>query len=64
MEETEEIEYAASADKAVQFDPDDFNRVCRNRTGRDLSYVEFSHPDSGKGTLYYLTSPRPIRAAR
>ncbi len=32
---------------------DDFNRVCRNRTGRDLSYVEFSHPDSGKGTLYY-----------
>lgn len=53
VEETEEIEYAASADKAVQFDPDDFNRVCRNRTGRDLSYVEFSHPDSGKGTLYY-----------
>lgn len=53
VEETEEIEYAVSADKAVQFDPDDFNRVCRNRTGRDLSYVEFSHPDSGKGTLYY-----------
>lgn len=51
--ELEEISYSAIGGKAIQFDVDSFNRMCRNRTGRDLSYVIFSQPDSDRGTLYY-----------
>lgn len=49
----EDLSYNTTADKAVQFSADDFNRICRGRTGRDLSSVTFSLPDSSRGTLYY-----------
>lgn len=51
--ELEEITYSTTSQKAVQFNVDDFNRMCRSRTGRDVSYVVFAQPDSSKGTLYY-----------
>ena len=37
----------------LSLNADDFNRICRSHTGRELSYVIFSQPDSGRGTLYY-----------
>lgn len=51
--EQKDVEYAVMGDKPVQFSAEDFMRICRSRTGRDLSYVMFSQPDSGRGTLYY-----------
>ena len=51
--ELEEIAYSTTSQKAVQFNVDDFNRMCRSRTGRDVSYVVFAQPDSSQGTLYY-----------
>ncbi|MGN8969008.1 S-layer homology domain-containing protein [Intestinimonas sp. HCP28S3_D6] len=51
--ELEEITYSTTSQKAVQFNVDDFNRMCRSRTGRDVSYVVFAQPDSSQGTLYY-----------
>lgn len=51
--EMEEISYSAAGQKPVQFNVDDFNRLCQNRTGRELNYVMFSLPDSNRGTLYY-----------
>ena len=51
--ELEEITYSTTSQKAVQFNVDDFNRMCRSRTGRDVSYVVFAQPDSSKGALYY-----------
>lgn len=48
-----DVTYSAAGGKAVQFSAADFNLVCKNRTGRDLSYVTFSLPDSSRGTLYY-----------
>lgn len=51
--ELEEITYTTTGQKAVQFSVDDFNRMCRSRTGRDINYVVFTQPDSSKGTLYY-----------
>ena len=51
--ELEEITYTTTGQKAVQFNVDDFNRMCRSSTGRDVNYVVFTQPDSSKGTLYY-----------
>ena len=50
--EAEDVSYNA-AGKPVQFNVDDFNRVCRSRLGGNLSAVSFSQPDSGRGALYY-----------
>ena len=49
----QDVTYSTSADKAVQFSAADFAQVCRSRTGRDLSYIIFTLPDSSRGTLYY-----------
>ena len=51
--ELDGVSYSVTGSRPVQFNPDDFNRLCKNRTGRDLSYVVFSLPDSDRGTLYY-----------
>lgn len=47
------ITYSTSNGAPVQLDPYDFAVACTNRTGRDLSYITFSLPDSSDGTLYY-----------
>ena len=64
VEEAEDVAYSTSADRALQFNSEDFNRICRLRTGRDLSYVTFSLPDGVDGTLYqgYLSAANPGRA--
>ena len=49
----QDVTYSAAGGKVVQFSAADFNLVCSNRTGRDLSSVTFSLPDSSQGTLYY-----------
>lgn len=54
--EQEDIVYTVAGNKALQFNGADFNRLCRNRTGRDLDTVSFSLPDSSRGTLYYRYS--------
>lgn len=53
VEEKDDVEYSVMGIKPVQFSAEDFMRICRSRTGRDLSYVMFSQPDSDRGTLYY-----------
>lgn len=53
VEEAEDVAYSASEDKPLQFNASDFDLVCRNRTGRSLSYVRFDLPDEDDGTLYY-----------
>ena len=54
--QVEDIVYTIAANKPLQFNADDFNRLCRNRTGRDLASVSFSLPDSNRGKLYYRYS--------
>ena len=49
----QEIAYSTTGQKAVQFSVDDFNRMCRSRTGRDINYVMFAQPTSSQGALYY-----------
>ena len=49
----QDVTYTTANGMAVQMDPTDFAVVCRARTGRDLSYVAFTLPDSSAGTLYY-----------
>lgn len=53
VEETKDVAYSASEDKPLQFNASDFDLVCRNRTGRSLSYVCFELPDEDDGALYY-----------
>lgn len=37
---------------AVQFDANEFDRVCKERTGARLSHVVFAQPPTRQGTLY------------
>lgn len=62
----EDVTYSTGSEEAVQFNADDFNQVCRSRTGRDLKYVTFSLPGSSTGTLMYqyLSSQYPGTAVR
>ncbi len=53
VEAPDGISYTTSADQALQLSADDFSRVCRDQTGRELRWVMFSQPDSSRGTLYY-----------
>lgn len=50
---TADVTYTTSPKTPVQFQANDFSRVCRARTGRDLSYVTFELPSMDRGTLYY-----------
>ena len=36
----------------VRFNANEFNRVCKERTGMSLSYITFSHTPVREGTLY------------
>ncbi len=51
--EWEEIYYSTKGNQPVQFVADDFNRLCKVYTGRDLDSVVFSQPDNQAGALYY-----------
>ena len=48
-----DIYYSTSMGMPVTFQLSDFSTACRNRTGRELSYVTFTLPQSDRGTLYY-----------
>ncbi len=51
------VRYSAGTG-AVTFRPGDFNSVCRDVTGNDLSFVRFTPPNSAYGRLYYgYTAP-------
>ena len=47
------ISYSTAKDEAITFDSYDFNRVCNDKTGDNLSYVKFTPPSSTYGVLYY-----------
>ena len=49
----EEIYYSTKGNQPVQFATDDFNRLCKVYTGRDLDSVVFSQPDNHAGALHY-----------
>ena len=53
VEEPDNLEYSITGQNALQFNAEDFNRICLSRTGRTLSYVVFSLPAADRGTLYY-----------
>ncbi len=48
-----DVSYSANAGTAVTFKIADFNTYCKDETGYNLDYVQFSLPSSSKGTLYY-----------
>lgn len=67
VEAAEDVTYSAANGEAVQFNADDFMRICRAQTGRDLKYVTFSLPDADTGTLTYQylsdqNTGTPVRA--
>ena len=47
------ITYSTDQNKAITFSPSDFNSVCDDVTGSNLSYVKFTLPSSSYGKLYY-----------
>jgi hypothetical protein len=47
------ITYDTDEETAITFDEDDFNDVCTDATGEDLSYVKFTLPSTSYGKLYY-----------
>lgn len=47
------INYTALKDTPVSFNPDDFNDICEDLTGKSLSYVQFTLPQATYGKLYY-----------
>lgn len=48
-----DVSYTTTNQSPLQFQTADFSAVCRERTGRDISYVTFEQPSSNRGTLYY-----------
>ncbi|MCI2106697.1 MAG: S-layer homology domain-containing protein [Intestinimonas sp.] len=48
-----DISYSTNKNKAVAFDVDDFDEMCKDETNYHLNYVRFTLPSSSKGTLYY-----------
>lgn len=48
-----DVSYSTPVNTPVAFEAADFNSVCRERTGRDLSHVTFTLPDPARGTLYF-----------
>lgn len=64
VEEQEDVSYSVAGQQPLSLNADDFNRICRSHTGRELSYVIFSQPDSGRGHCITTISPSRITAAR
>lgn len=52
VNDTDRIYYPLGSDDTVDFDSDDFQRLCWDKTGSSLSYVRFDQPSSSYGTLY------------
>lgn len=48
-----DVIYTTNEGTALNFRSIDFNAACRGQTGRDLSYVTFTLPQTNRGTLYY-----------
>jgi uncharacterized protein YjdB len=53
VEGSSDITYATTVGTPVSLEASNFSTVCKNRNGRDLSYVTFTLPASTRGTLYY-----------
>ncbi len=56
--DADDITYAATAGTTINFDDDDFNKVCDDLTDNDIDYVKFTLPSSSKGTLKYSSSDK------
>ena len=52
-----DVSYSTAADTPVTFSAEHFSAVCKSRTGRAISYVNFDQPSSSRGTLYQDYSP-------
>ncbi|MGB4608565.1 MAG: S-layer homology domain-containing protein [Sedimentibacter sp.] len=48
----DKIKYSLNVNTIVDFDADDFKKVCLDGTGQKLNYVRFTLPSSSRGTLY------------
>ena len=48
-----DISYKCVSGKAVKFSATDFNNICKEEVGDNISYVQFQLPSSSYGTLYY-----------
>ncbi len=46
------VTYTATAGQSVEFDDADFNAYCKDETGANLDFVQFTLPSSAQGTLY------------
>jgi hypothetical protein len=51
--DADDIVYETSNNTPVTFDAADFNDVCRDLTGENLSYVRFDLPSASYGRLFY-----------
>lgn len=47
-----DVTYTATAGQSVEFDDADFNAYCKDETGANLDFVQFTLPSSAQGTLY------------
>ena len=47
------LTYTLAGDKALEFSGTEFNNICREVLGTNLSYVKFTLPSSSDGKLYY-----------
>ena len=48
----DKIKYSLYVNTLVDFNADDFEKVCLDGTGQKLNYVKFTLPSSSRGTLY------------
>lgn len=60
VEGIDDVSYTTKGDTPIEFQANDFNTICRIRTGRDLSYVTFELPQESRGTLYYNYSAQAV----
>lgn len=59
-----DIEYATDAATPVTMHADDFTQICRQRNGRDFTYVSFYLPMESQGTLYYNYKSENLYSAK
>ena len=57
VESTGDVTYSTAMNRSITLSSKEFKDICKLKTGRNASYVTFSQPGSGKGTLYYNYSP-------
>ena len=60
VEGIDDVSYTTKGGVPVEFQANDFNTICRVRTGRELSYVTFELPQESRGTLYYNYSAQMV----